>query len=282
MTIFVCLCVLPILGYALAWSFQNEVQRPTTWNSKRLDLTARAEFVAWAKEFLSPDQGFFRIAHGFDQDEHSLTDLGIEVPYPFFKIHITPTGHFRFPLGSQSNASFRAANVRFALSEHPLQEREDLQLLHIFDKRLGIYQFRDWKPEPFEIEGAGPVNLVDFRDEDIVLRAGPGAHGTLRLNVSYFPKWHATRDGVPTPIKEAPAPGVERSAFMRVELLPGTYHFHYQRSISDHAGSVLAVIGIAGCILMARPNWLTRLRARLSKGPPAAHKEAGEQGQEQN
>ena len=70
-----------------------------------------------------------------------------------------------------------------------------------------------------EAGGAGEIELAEFRDEEITLRAASGAHGGLRLNVSYFPKWHATRDGVPVPITPATDPEVERSAFMEVPLL---------------------------------------------------------------
>ena len=280
MALFVGVCVLPVLGHALTWFFQHEVGRTTTWNSQRKDLKARKEFVAWAKEHMSPQQGFFRIAHGFGQDLHSLTDLGTDVPYPFFKIHVTPTGHFRYPIGSETNAAFRAANVRFALAAHPLTERDDLKLLGIFDRRLGLYQFKDWNPEPFEIDGQGPVKLVDFGDEDIVLEAGPEARGTLRLNVTYFPKWHASRDGTPMPIKAIPAPGVERSAFMVVDLLPGRYHFQYRRTVSDYAGTVLALLGVAGCVLLMRPSWVEALRRRFSKRPLAVHEQGRKHGEE--
>jgi hypothetical protein len=120
-----------------------------------------------------------------------------------------------------------------------------------FGGQLRLYLFRDWNPNPFEIrQGAGEIRLMEFGDEEIVLRAEPGAHGLLRLNVSYFPKWHATRDGAPGPISATPAPGVDNSAFMQVPLLPGTYRFRYQKDASDYVGSLLCVLGAAGVVML--------------------------------
>ena len=262
MIVFVCAFVLSILFFSFAVFFENEVRRPTQWHSQRDDIAARRAFVAWAKDQWSHDSKFFRVVHGFDQDEHSLTDLGIELPYPFYKIYITPTGHFKYNLGSGSNAALRAVNVRFALSEHALPARPDFRLLKMFDGKLWLYEFRDWNSVPFEITGGGPVELTRFDDEDVELNAEPGAHGLLRLNVTYFPKWRATRDANPIPIKAVPAAGVEHSAFMEVELAPGIYHFHYQKTWSDYLGNVFCLLGVAGCGLLA--NWKRLFRTEFS------------------
>jgi len=59
-----------------------------------------------------------------------------------------------------------------------------------------VYEFRHWKPDPFVItQGSGSVKMESFTDEEIRLRAAPGSKGKLRLNVSWFPRWHAYRDG---------------------------------------------------------------------------------------
>ena len=256
MIVFVCTFVAPIFFFSFDGFFKNEVRRPTQWHSQRDDIAARRSFVGWAKEQWSHDSRFFRIVHGFDQDEHALTDLGVELPYPFYKIYITPTGHFKYSLGSGSNAALRAVNVRFALSEHPLPARPDFRLLKTFEGKLWLYEFRDWNPVPFEITGEGSAKITRFHDEDIELRAESGSHGVLRLNVTYFPKWHATRDGVPIPINSVAVNGVENSAFMQVELVPGIYRFHYQKNASDYLGTVLCLLGIAGLALLA--NWKRR------------------------
>jgi hypothetical protein len=249
--VFISVCVGPFVFYALISFIQQEVLRPAYWNSQRPDLAARKEFVAWAKDHWSQQFGFFRIVHGFDKDAHQLTDLGMELPFPFYKLYRTPSGHFKYKLGSDSTATFRAANVRFALALHPLVERADLRLIKIFDQRLNLYEFRDWNPDPFEVQGDGMVKLREFRDEDIVLQAEPGARGLLRLNVAYFPKWQATRDGMPVAITPVSPPAIERSLFMQVELLPGTYHFRYRKTATDYVGAFLTLMGATGCLLLA-------------------------------
>jgi 6-pyruvoyl-tetrahydropterin synthase related domain len=267
---FVCICLVPVLYPCLQTFVREEVLRPTKWAMDRPDLAARAAFIEWANNEFSRSSGFFRIAHGFDQDEHSLTDLGIDVPYPLYKIFRTPTGHFKYALGSDSNAALRAVNVRFILAEHPLN-RPDFLLQRNFGQGMLLYAFKNWNPQPFEIsQGAGVVQLEQFEDEAVVLRADATAHGLLRLNVTYFPKWHATRDGVPVRIKPIPVPDVNDSLFMQVPLAPGVYRFEYRRGFADYAGSILCLLGIAGCVALAKPDWFGRvwLRAAVIFGNP--------------
>lgn len=262
----VCLFLAPILGRAAAIFYHNEIRRPSIWHSERRDLTARKQFTAWLQKEIPPGQ-FFRIAHGFDYDDHDLTDLGMEVPYPLYKIWHMPTGHFKYDIGWNTNAALRATNVRFALVKHALTGRPDFTLLKIFDQQLWLYQFRDWNPQPFQVEGEGTVQLLDFQDEDIVLRAENGAHGLLRLNVSYFPKWQATRDHVPVAITPISLPGIPNSGFMQTELAPGTYHFHFRRRWTDYVGTLLCLVGMAGSLILA--NW-DRFRWRGRKKPADA------------
>ena len=99
--------------------------------------------------------------------------------------------------------------------------------------------------------GGGRVSVSAFRDEEIVLKAEPDAHGVLRLNVGYFPKWRATRDGTPVPITPLPVPNVESAVFMQVPLAPGTYRFRYHRTASDYVGTLLCLAGLTACGFLA-------------------------------
>ena len=83
-------------------------------------------------------------------NDHDLTDLGIEVPFPFYKIWPTPTGHFKYDMNASSNEALRAVNVRFAITRHAL-DRPDFILEKVFDDRLWLYRFRDWSPAPFTL-----------------------------------------------------------------------------------------------------------------------------------
>jgi hypothetical protein len=210
---------------------------------------------------------FGRIAHGFDFNDHDLTDLGIDLPFPFYKIWPTPTGHFKYDINASSNEAFRAVNVRFAVARHPI-DRPDFTLEKIFDQQLWLYRFRDWSPMPFTVEGTGDVTLIRFDPEEIRLRADSSASGRLRLNVSYFPKWRATLDNRPIAIRPAGLPGIANSGFIETVLRPGEYRFHFERCLTDYAGTVLCLIGIAGWLLLK--NWelvrnlVTRSRERVA------------------
>jgi hypothetical protein len=247
---FIGLFVAPVLFQVLSIFFHNEVRRPSIWQSERKDLKARDEFVEWtAKNIRGP--GFFRIAHGFDWNDHDLTDLGTRVPYPFYKIGSTPTGHFKYNINSASVEALRSTNVRFALLKHPFKDRPEFRLIKVFDQQLWLYEFLDWQPLPFQVAGSGSVQLLDFHDEEIVLRADETAHGSLRLNVSYFPKWRATRDNIPVPLMPDPLPGIENSGFMQTELAPGLYRFHFHRNFTDYIGTVFCLVGIGLCLMLA-------------------------------
>jgi hypothetical protein len=263
---FVVLFVTPVLGPAISVFCHDEILRPTMWHSERDDLNARKRLIAWMRNEIPPGQ-FFRIAHGFDYDDHDLTDLGIELPYPLYKIWHMPTGHFKYDIGSNTNAAFRAANVRFALLRHALKDRPDFTLVKIFGRRLWLYEFRDWNPEPFQLQGTGNVQLLSFNETEITLRADEAAHGLLRLNVSYFPKWHATRDNIPVAITPVSLPGIKNSGFMQTVLAPGTYRFRFQRVLTDYLGTAFCGLGVALCLILANgtrlQGWLARRREQV-------------------
>ena len=266
--LFASVVVFPILFNAARAFIRNEVLRPAPWHSEREDRGARVAFAEWAQTEFARTPGFFRIAHGVGEDGHRLSDLALYLPYPFYKASFTPTGHFKHNIDASSTEALRAVNVRYVLSGVAL-EREDLELVTLFPPGLNVYEFTDWNPEPFVVsDGAGDVELIEFNDEEITLRADAGAEGTLRLNVSYFPRWHATRDGVPVPIRPVEHAEIERSGFMEVPLEPGTYRFRYQRGPADYIGSALCILGLTGCAFLAFGNRFTQNRV-LSAAPGA-------------
>lgn len=242
--------VVPVVFTTARAFVKYEVLRPTRWHSERDDLAARAAVIDWFKKEVGDDKRFFRVAHGLDPDGHSLADLGAALPYPVYKAWFTPTGHFKNALGPPTAEAFRAANVRFVITSAHMK-RPDLRHLRSFHGKLHIYEFRSWNPQPFEVFGAGEVALKKFTHKEIELRARPGATGQLRLNVTYYPKWRATRDRVPVPITPVPVANVEKSALMQVPLEPGTYRFRYHKHPVDYIGTVLGIVGLTGCAFLA-------------------------------
>lgn len=243
---------LPCLFHAGGQFVRDQVLTGTHWHSKRKDLAARKQFVEWVGSRTTDSGEVFRIAHGFGADFHKLTDLGIELACPMYKVSDTPTGdHFRYDLHSSSYEALEALSVRFAIAELPL-ERADFVLEQVFDNRLRVYRFTGWNPHPFTVFGSGEVTLESFGDEEIVLSASPGSTGRLRLNVTQFPKWRATRDGLPLPISRVAVPGVAKSAFMEVALSEGRYRFHYARGYDDYLGTVLCACGVVAVAALRR------------------------------
>ncbi|HSH37695.1 MAG TPA: hypothetical protein VK993_02820, partial [Chthoniobacterales bacterium] len=240
----------PLLFMTVKAFVRHEVLRPTRWHSKREDLAARAELIDWFGKEVAGDRRFFRIAHGFDPDNHELSDLALALPFPFYKTSFTPTGHFKFGLFEGSAAALRATNVRFVVASTVLR-RPELRLMRTFGGRLRVYGYNAWNPQPFEIIGGGEVVLRKFTGKEIELHAKRGAQGQLRLNVSHCPKWRATRDRVPVPITPVPLPNMERSMLMQVPLEPGTYRFRYHRHPVDYAGTALCLVGVTGCGYLA-------------------------------
>lgn len=242
--------VAPLLFTTVKAFVRHEVLRPTRWNSGREDLAARAELVEWLRKETAGDKRFFRIAHGFQSDNHEFGELALALPFPFFKESFTPTGHFKYGLFDGSAAALRATNVRFVITSKVMR-RPDLELLRSFGGRLHVHGFGTWNPQPFEVLGGGDVVLRKFTGKEIELHAKRGAHGHLRLNVSYYPKWRATRDRIPVPITPVPLPNIERSMFMQVPLEPGTYRFRYHKHPVDYIGTLLCFLGLAGCAALA-------------------------------
>lgn len=266
----------PIAFYFVESFIKTDVKRPSKWLSDRDNQFARDDFVAWAHASLDRQPGFFRIAYDFQHLDHDLADLALELPYPLYEVEPTPTGHFKYDVHASTAAAFRAVNVRFALVPGLLPEREDLTLQKIFRNKLFLYEFRYWNPKPFEINGTGAVEVVSWADDEIVLRAPADAAGTLRLNVSAYPKWRATLDGVPLPITPATVAGVDHCLMMNVPLHPGTIRFRFVRGFTDYIGTVFAVIGLVSCgMIWKSERSLRRLEVVDLKRPPAAREENG-------
>ena len=255
-----CIVAFPVAAIALHTFYRDEIRRPTMWHSERRDEDARQQFVAWSREALNPTE-FGRIAHGFEYNDHDLTDLGIDVPYPFYKVSPTPSGHFKYDINASSNEAFRAVNVRFALAKQAIS-RPDFALEKIFNQQLWLYRFVDWSPQPFEIHGSGQVRLIRFDAEEIRLQADAAASGRLRLNVSYFPKWRATRDNISIPIQAVSLPGIANSGFMETELRPGEYRFFFCRSWTDYAGTGLFLLGMGAWLFLRKWERLANLTGR--------------------
>ncbi len=202
----------------------------------------REQVVAWAKRNL-PAGGFYRIGL-FTGHEHELMDLALDLGRPIYKRGFTPCENYLYKMRTREPEILEALNVRYAVTKKNLPE-EQFDLLQRFG-RLKIYRFKGYRPDPFRvIDGQGEVTLRRFDDEEIVLEAAPGSRGTLRLNVSYFSRWSAYRDGQTLPIGTVSLEAEpETTGFMTVPLAPGRYRFVFERTLLDEMGLPLSLLGL--------------------------------------
>jgi hypothetical protein len=190
--------------------------------------------------------------------DHSLIDLGTELPVPMIHLGYTPAVPFRYTLGASgeflavpadSRDAFQTLNVRYIISKKQ-EQREEWRYVRQFGA-LALYEVTDWNPVPFVVtEGQGRVDLVRFEDEAIEFTVAPGASGKLRVNVSYFPRWSARRNGQPIPIHVSAAG--QGTGFMTVDLAPGTYEFRFTWGVTEWLGLVMALLGVGGLVLFGR------------------------------
>jgi hypothetical protein len=254
----VALVLWPTLPGMIVAVNRHVFQTTATRSGDRLNGD-RAAVVQWIRDAHTKDPRFFRVAaRGKDVSDHSLIDLGTELPVPMIHLGYTPAVPFRYTLGksseflavpSDSNETFQTLNVRYVISKVPVH-RPDWRHLRQFGT-LALYEVADWSPNPFVITaGQGEVELVRFEDEAITFNVAEGAQGTLRLNVSYFPRWSAFRNGQPIPIAVTAAG--QGTGFMTVNLAPGTYEFRYSRGAAEWLGLLMALSGVTGLAFFVR------------------------------
>lgn len=209
----------------------------------------RRSVAEWLRR--APHEGpLERVAMMSREHQHDLLDLGVDLRRPIYKPGLVPAANYVYKPKSRAPSLLETLHVRYAVTGSKLKGKD-----WTLEARYGpyrIYRFERFVPEPFEVvEGEGEVRVVSFDDEEIVLRAEAGAEGRLRLDVSAFPRWKASRDGEPLEIATRPHPADrDRTGFMTVPLAPGEYRFTFERSAGDTLGLALAALAIVGGLLL--------------------------------
>jgi hypothetical protein len=260
----VAFITLPIIVPACQSFYTSNILKTLETETDRARDTDRAALVEWLKKNL-PHDGFYRLCVNTGHN-HDLLDLGAELSVPIFKRGFTPAENFIYKVNTEDSAVMEAVNVRFMIAKKYMPEDDYEELVNFGQYR--VYRFRRWQPQPFVItQGSGDVKVERFEDDEMVLRAAPGSKGKLRLNVSYFPRWKAYRDGKPislwtSPLKEAPT----NTGFMTVWLEPGVYRFVFELSLLDRLSAPLSILGILIALLLiaadsGRAGWRARFTA---------------------
>lgn len=260
----VAFITLPILVPAAQSFYTSNILKTLETESDRARDPDRAALVEWLKKNL-PHDGFYRLCVNTGHN-HDLLDLSAELPVPIYKRGFTPAENFIYKVNVEDSAVMEAVNVRYMIAKKFMPE-EDYEAVAHFGI-YHVYRFKHWQPQPFVItQGSGDVTVERFDDDEIVLRAAPGSHGKLRLNVSYFPRWKVYRDAKPiavwkTALKEAPA----STAFMTVWLEPGEYRFVFELSLLDRLSGPLSLVGVLiALLLLAADGGKARWRVALAR-----------------
>lgn len=248
--VIVSILVLPVVYGFVNEVRQNQFVRNLTEVEDRPRREAIDKVVKWAnEEWARREVKFYRLGAYVSHDDHTFVDLGTRIPMPMYKSGFMPAAIFKYKPKSKSVATFEEMNVRYVLSPKKLPAKS-YELVEDLGQSTYLYELRTWKKDPFVVTGEGEVELVSWEDEEIVLKAGEGASGRLRLNVSYFDRWNAYRDGQEVPIKEVGSKADPNIGFMSVELAPGTYRFVFEREAPEVWASVTFALGILLVLLL--------------------------------
>ncbi len=250
---------LPIVFGTFETIRTKQFQRKLIPVTSRIYAADRQAFATWYAQ-QPKAKGVARIGLAFPYREHTMADFGTEVPASFIKLGETPSTTFKYKVGQNSKVALDATNVRYVISPTP-QNQPHLKLVKEFEI-LKVYEVTSWTGDPFVVKGSGNVDLTSFSDERLELEAGPNADGTLRLNVSNFPRWAAYRDGQAIDIDTQVVNGVMMSGFMSVPLKPGKYVFEFEQGWAERFGFLFFVLALllAVALVSGRP---ARLHAVL-------------------
>lgn len=255
------LVVLPIAVPAAQLFYSKHVSKSLRTVHDRQFQADRKKLTAWLSTHLPRDR-FYRVGI-FTAHNHDLFDLASELDFPVYKRGFTPCANFVYKMNSPEADVLQAVGVRFVIVKKMLPEA-DFELL----ERFGIYRvyrYLHYRPEPYQVvSGQADVRLRRFEDERVDLDVGPGAHGKLRLSVSWFPRWKAYRDGHPVPISVSSLEAEpDTTGFITVPLSEGRYSFVFERSLVDRLAVPVGLLGLllaAGLMLIDGRGltWLSR------------------------
>jgi hypothetical protein len=261
---FAALLIVPplIFPFLQAW-YSDRTELFQEFLSTR-DQKERPALVQWLKDQAAETPEFFRVVFYDRMHVHMYFDLATELPVPVYNLGWSPVTGYRYQLGYYDPEVLQALSVRYVLATEAMQPKlinemydtpePQLKLIGNFGP-VYVNEFVNWNPQRFAIiEGSGSVQVSEFADEKIVLEAAPGSSGKLRLGVSYFDRWEATRDGSPVPIFPTKVGVANESAFMTVDLQPGRYEFRFVRHWPEKLGFLSILAGVLSLLITLMPS----------------------------
>ena len=258
------LVIAPILAAFSVDFYTRSIDRELETLEARTDTEQRSELVAYlnAQPVLGPLE---RVAFMTRFHDHHVVDMATELTRPIYKTGFTPCSNFLYKMRSSSTALMAHIGVRWVVATEDKKEgafEEEARF-----GRYRLYRLKSFKANPLVLKGSGEVSLVSLSDEEIVLEASEDASGYVRLPVSWFPRWTATRNGKEVLLERWVHPAEKkRSAFISVPIAPGETVLRFERSQLDVLAPLLLPIGLLLVLLIALASGRLGALGRLLDG----------------
>lgn len=236
-----------------------QVARPRVDPAVERAREAASTLVDRIESLSRDDTRFFRIGVSSPKriGEHLLADLPLRLGRPIYKVGWTPANHFEPQPLKFDLSLLKLLSVRYYIT-HEQHHDPSFRLIEEAGE-LRLYEIDGWAEQRFTVKGTGAVTIRTHEPERIVFEAGAGAKGTILLHMSYFSRWHATRDGTPVALRSPRfPPGVKNTLrLIELDLRPGVYELRFVRSWPEHVGALCFWLGLAGTVALILPSRTT-------------------------
>lgn len=212
---------------------------------------ATQRWLDWSKTAWAARSDFYRVALLLSPHDHRLMASTLVNHTPLLKMGYTPAHSFSLSPDRPSRGLFRAASVRWLLSDHVVQD-EQAKLVEDWGA-YKLYEFTGYRPERYTLEGPGYVEQLTFEDERAAFRLrGTSPDSRLLLHVADFPRWRALMNGQEVLITAAPLWEGGYDLGMSVPVRDGILVFDYVRRPVDIMATALSVAGVGLCLALIR------------------------------
>ena len=150
------------------------------------------DFLEWSRDALRGET-FARVAYVRPYNDHFFAAAPIWNELPAYKVGFTPCTNFIHKADLGTDENYRLLSVRYVVSLEDLRRRSLREI-----KRFGqlrVYEFKEYSPDRFNLEGKGSVVSADVRPGDGFLEFdldGTSENSTLVVHIPPFPNWTAT------------------------------------------------------------------------------------------
>jgi hypothetical protein len=252
--------------------YKAEVEKNIQGEAETPHYADLEQAFAWAQALRQREPGRYRIAYELGRDDHTSTLAPLYDGAPMYKIGDTPSQIFDGMPMTDGPEMLEALSVRYVVSH---TRREEPYFAH--ERSFGaleLYRFERYRADPFELEGEGRAELVEWGPERMRVRLrGTSAESRLRLHVAAYERWRATQEQVALPITRVTVHGAEDPVLMEVSASDGELLLEYVDGSPDRLGLLVSLGALpvfAGLWLWGPSPWQRLLAALARRRRPIA------------